>query len=88
MIATVNEPIISYQITKWLVPLRSDQIDSGILRIGVNIEVLTPKTLLSLPSINGTKTGISCLRGKIKRKSEDEINNRINELRNEWERDF
>ena len=88
MIATVNEPLISYQKAKWIVELRSDQIDSGILRIGERIEVVAPKTIINLPAIKQSKAGVACLRGKIKVKTEDEINQRINELRNEWERDF
>lgn len=85
----VNEPQIEYKVSTWNKRKTLFQVDNNILRMEFdNIFVSGESLFQILPVGTKKKVKISSLRGKIKKLSEQDIDYKLSDLRNEWERDF
>lgn len=89
MKAIVNEPIAIYETSCWKVRNvtndRFNLTESNDLTIGYRRPKITSFISIEKPK---KKFDVTSLKGKMSKMSAEEIDKQIDELRNEWERDF
>lgn len=88
MKAIVEESHLADLSFNWQIDQKPGKLVWGILGIDDEIKVSIPSLKMPIVSQKGPKTKLSSLRGRIKRQSVEDIDEKIQKLRNEWERDF
>lgn len=90
MITVINKPQVEYHSPGWIPIERKDRLfDENICVIEKDsIFVYPARSMTYMKSSIKTKKKLSRLRGKMSKQSEKEIDDRILDLRSEWERNI
>lgn len=89
MKTVVLEPHTEYKVSGWLPSPDIYPIDQYILNIENNtISFCPPSSSVQLFIGKRSARKLSSLRGKMTKQNENEIDDQISHLRNEWERDI
>lgn len=90
MIKVVNEPLAGYKVTGWhIASLNVFPFNESIFRMDNNsIYIRPPSYSAHMIFSDKPKRRLSMLRGKMNKQTEEEIDNQISVLRNEWDRNI